>query len=448
MTSPRARFAMPLLSLALGFSALIAFAGVAQPVAHGQSETVTPAALVLAAQADLAERSGAPPTAIALLRAEAVTWNDGCLGAAAPAEVCTQALVDGFVLWLSDGDAAHRYHTGGIGNVVRLAASGIPSDIVQEAPLPAGATPRAGAAATVEGFLSLLSGAGFDEILVQEIGVLRDWIPGVVSPHYIVGGATIEIFQTASNAEASAALANLDAFGGGASLGEDGALWRFDALLIVLLSASAQPEMQATITGLIGGPLLTTAPAPAQDQPDPAALETSVSAVIDALQRAGISAVRLEIVVNRPFLPGNALSAVLSAGGRSIELFALADPAAVDTALRDLTADADLSAGLVVWRRGSTLVVLRGDDPALSVAISAVLEAPAFVGEVVAVPTPPPPLPDEVPIALPASGNGGLAEAEDGTPAWVWGVIGAVAAVAVSTGAAYRFWLRGRTAAD
>ena len=162
MTSLRARFAMPLLSLALGLSALIAFAGVAQPVAHGQSETVTPAALVLAAQADLAEQIGAQPAAIALLRAEAVTWNDGCLGAAAPGEVCRQALVDGFVLWLSEGNAAHRYHTDIIGNVLRLAASGIPIDVVQEAPLPAGAPPRAAAAATVEGFLSLLAGAGFE----------------------------------------------------------------------------------------------------------------------------------------------------------------------------------------------------------------------------------------------------------------------------------------------
>ena len=49
------------------------------------------------------------------------------------------ALVDGFVLWLSDGEVAYRYHTDATGAVLRLAESGIALGEVAGAPLPEGA---------------------------------------------------------------------------------------------------------------------------------------------------------------------------------------------------------------------------------------------------------------------------------------------------------------------
>ena len=56
-------------------------------------------------------------------------------------------------------------------------------------------------------------------------------------------------------------------------------------------------------------------------------------------------------------------------------------------------------------------------------------------------PAPPPDVAAQ-PEGLPASGSGGLADSD--VPAWVWGVIGAVAAAAVATGALYRLWLSRR----
>src|SRR5690606_29524277 len=70
-----------------------------------------------------------------------VTWNDGCLGIEPDDGACTQALVDGWVVWaLADG-SAHRFHTDTTTDV-RLAESGIDPDDVVDAPLPDGATPR------------------------------------------------------------------------------------------------------------------------------------------------------------------------------------------------------------------------------------------------------------------------------------------------------------------
>ena len=67
-----------------------------------------------------------------------MVWSDGCLGVHEPDIACTTALVEGFALWLSDGDVAYRYHTDATGTVVRLAESGIPLGEVEAPPLPEG----------------------------------------------------------------------------------------------------------------------------------------------------------------------------------------------------------------------------------------------------------------------------------------------------------------------
>ncbi len=132
---PRALDVRPttVLMLALALcAALLALAPAGS--AHAQA----PAGVVDAATAHLAEQLDADPSGLELLRSEAVVWSDGCLGVNEPDTVCTMALVDGFALWLSDGDVAYRYHTDATGTVVRLAESGIALGEVAGAPLPEG----------------------------------------------------------------------------------------------------------------------------------------------------------------------------------------------------------------------------------------------------------------------------------------------------------------------
>ena len=132
---PRALDVRPttVLMLALALCAALLALAPAGP-AHAQA----PAGVVAAATADLAEQLDADPAGLELLRSEAVVWSDGCLGVHEPDIACTTALVDGFALWLSDGDVAYRYHTDATGTVVRLAESGIALGEVAGAPLPEG----------------------------------------------------------------------------------------------------------------------------------------------------------------------------------------------------------------------------------------------------------------------------------------------------------------------
>ena len=123
----------PVLMLALALCAALLALAPAGP-AHAQA----PAGVVDAATAHLAEQLDADPAGLEVLRSEAVVWSDGCLGVNEPDIACTMALVDGFALWLSDGDVAYRYHTDATGTVVRLAESGIALGEVAGAPLPEG----------------------------------------------------------------------------------------------------------------------------------------------------------------------------------------------------------------------------------------------------------------------------------------------------------------------
>ncbi|MCX7792294.1 MAG: hypothetical protein N2378_16795 [Chloroflexaceae bacterium] len=69
-----------------------------------------PADKAAAAIADLARRTGADPSAITIVSAEAVTWNDGALGCPRPGMAYTQALVDGYRLILSLNGVNYAYH--------------------------------------------------------------------------------------------------------------------------------------------------------------------------------------------------------------------------------------------------------------------------------------------------------------------------------------------------
>jgi hypothetical protein len=67
-------------------------------------------AVVQAARADAAQRSGVPIDAVALVSAQAVVWRDGSLGCPQPGMSYTQALVNGFRVQLRAGVASFDYH--------------------------------------------------------------------------------------------------------------------------------------------------------------------------------------------------------------------------------------------------------------------------------------------------------------------------------------------------
>ena len=237
-----------------------------------------------------------------------------------------------------------------------------------------------GSPANANEFLTLLAEAGFGGVEILEIALMRDWIPDAFSPRYIVGGATLEIFALATPAAVAAALGNLDVNGGDVTPAEDIAIWGARSLLVILLNASDQGEFQAVIATLVGPPHLVTT----EDlgpQPDPAALAQTVDTVRAALVAAGFEVMLEPVAVNRPFLPSNALSQVLSADGAMVEVYALAEPD-FQGVLDELSSvePLPLREG-IVWVSGSTLVILPASDQAgLVPAVIGALGTPVFVG--------------------------------------------------------------------
>ncbi|MCY3919235.1 MAG: hypothetical protein OXG38_05440 [Chloroflexi bacterium] len=313
-----ARTARPAHLLVVALALLAVLAALAAP---GRLYAEAPDSVVEAAQADLAERlGGADPAAYELLRSEAVTWSDYCLGVYEPDTACATAIVDGFALWLSDGTVGYRYHTDGTGTSVRLAESGIPLDRVAGAPLPEGQVAP------------------------------PDDEPAPPPPP-------------------------------------------------VRIPDDAFEAAQADLAERLGGD-------------DPAAY----------------TVLRAEALTWRDGCLG------------------VYEPDGVcTTALVD---------GFAVWLSdGEVAYRYHTDDTGTAVRLA---ESGIPLGQVAGAPLPeghiePPPdapQPDDEPEAaaapegLPASGSGGLADSD--VPAWVWGVIGAVAAAAVATGALYRLWLSRR----
>ena len=84
--------------------------------------------------------SGIPGKPPALVRIEAVTWSNGCLGVTPPGAFCTEALVDGFVVWAVAGGVGLRYHTD-LSSSLLLARLGIDPSAIAGQPLPADASP-------------------------------------------------------------------------------------------------------------------------------------------------------------------------------------------------------------------------------------------------------------------------------------------------------------------
>ena len=90
-------------------------------------ETVTrslqfPEALGDTLQKDLSQRTGIAAEKLRVAETTPKTWPNGCLGLAKPDEICTQMLVDGWQVVLSDGDRQWVYHTDRTGRSYRLQA--------------------------------------------------------------------------------------------------------------------------------------------------------------------------------------------------------------------------------------------------------------------------------------------------------------------------------------
>ncbi len=81
------------------------------PVTIGEP-AMLPADLLARLVGDLASRSGSDPSAITLIGAEAVLWNDGSLGCPQPGMVYPQVQIEGYRVILRIGDRDYDYRVG------------------------------------------------------------------------------------------------------------------------------------------------------------------------------------------------------------------------------------------------------------------------------------------------------------------------------------------------
>jgi hypothetical protein len=86
------------------------------PSTGGEGGTV-PDEILQAAIADAAQETGADPSTITVVSAEATTWNNGALGCPKPGEMYTQALVPGYRIVLDAGGRELDYHASASGTV-------------------------------------------------------------------------------------------------------------------------------------------------------------------------------------------------------------------------------------------------------------------------------------------------------------------------------------------
>ncbi|BDA74897.1 hypothetical protein CAL7716_090630 [Calothrix sp. PCC 7716] len=79
-----------------------------------------PSAVASAVLKDASKRTGKSTSELKITTSEARTWNDGCLGLAEPGVLCTQALVPGWQVQVTDNSKIWTYHTNKSGSIVRL----------------------------------------------------------------------------------------------------------------------------------------------------------------------------------------------------------------------------------------------------------------------------------------------------------------------------------------
>lgn len=75
------------------------------------NNTETPQAVIDAVLNNITQEEGVNSDTLTVQQTEANTWSDGCLGLAGPDEFCTQALVEGWRVTVSDGQTTWVYRT-------------------------------------------------------------------------------------------------------------------------------------------------------------------------------------------------------------------------------------------------------------------------------------------------------------------------------------------------
>ncbi|WNN88833.1 hypothetical protein [Gloeocapsopsis dulcis] len=78
-----------------------------------------PRSVADAVRQDVSQRENIPVSKLQVTALSQETWSDGCLGLAQPDEFCTQALVEGWRVRVSDGRSTWVYRTDSLGRVVR-----------------------------------------------------------------------------------------------------------------------------------------------------------------------------------------------------------------------------------------------------------------------------------------------------------------------------------------
>jgi hypothetical protein len=84
------------------------------------NQSQPPTTVIDAVTQDISKRTGIAVNQLKIQETEAKTWSDGCLGLAKSGEFCTQALVDGWRIVVSDGSKNWVYRTDGTGQSIRL----------------------------------------------------------------------------------------------------------------------------------------------------------------------------------------------------------------------------------------------------------------------------------------------------------------------------------------
>ncbi|MCA2937824.1 MAG: hypothetical protein IM319_01090 [Microcystis sp. M113S1] len=79
-----------------------------------------PNSVIAATRQDLSRKTNISVNRLQIQAAQPQTWPDGCLGLAKPGELCTQALVQGWRIILTDKQKTWVYRTDSSGTNLRL----------------------------------------------------------------------------------------------------------------------------------------------------------------------------------------------------------------------------------------------------------------------------------------------------------------------------------------
>ncbi len=91
----------------------------ASEMANGKSDRL-PRTVANAVLSDLSRRVRIPSTKLKIIKYSRETWSDGCLGLSKPDELCTQVLVEGWRVVVSNSRQTWIYRTNGNGQNLRL----------------------------------------------------------------------------------------------------------------------------------------------------------------------------------------------------------------------------------------------------------------------------------------------------------------------------------------